>query len=231
MVIGNGLMAKTFNSYNNDEDIIIFGSGVSNSIETKSLEFEREYQLIKDTVAKYPNAKLVYFSTCSIDDDCVNERPYVKHKIRMEHHIVSHINNHLILRVSNVVGSQGNANTILNFLVDAVKSGNEIELWKFAERNLIDADDIKLIVDDVLKHNISNEIINIALRESVLVVAIVKQIESFLNTKAHIRFIDKGNSLQIDTSKIVASLDKIEELKGTKLQYINNLLLKYYSHK
>ena len=34
MVIGNGMIANRFMSYKNDEDIIIFASGVSNSKDT-----------------------------------------------------------------------------------------------------------------------------------------------------------------------------------------------------
>lgn len=230
MVIGNGLIAKTFNDYINDKDIIIFASGVSNSTEKNSLSFEREYKLLKDTITKFSTVKFIYFSTCSIDDDSVNERPYVKHKLVLENYIILHVKRYLIFRVSNVIGYQGNAHTILNFLVSHVKNGSEIELWKFAERNLIDAEDVKLIVDDVLKKNINNRIVNIALKESSLVVNIVEQIEVFFNLKANVRLVDKGNSLHIDTSKITSSLDKIESLKGTGLQYINNLLLKYYSH-
>ena len=41
MVIGNGLIANQFKSYNNDENILIFASGVSNSSEVNDIEFIR----------------------------------------------------------------------------------------------------------------------------------------------------------------------------------------------
>ena len=45
MVIGNGLVASAFSKYKNDDDVIIFASGVSNSSTNKKEEFEREINL------------------------------------------------------------------------------------------------------------------------------------------------------------------------------------------
>ena len=61
MVIGNGLIASAFERYKNNDDIIIFASGVSNSQETSELAFNREINLMK----RYLNLdkKLIYFST------------------------------------------------------------------------------------------------------------------------------------------------------------------------
>ena len=93
MVIGNGLMAKSFSDYNNRNDIIVFASGVSNSTETRSSEFKREYNLVIDVLKRYPEFKFVYFSTCSIEDKSVEERPYVRHKLKLEDYIASHSKN------------------------------------------------------------------------------------------------------------------------------------------
>lgn len=228
MVIGNGLMAKTFSDYNNRNDIIVFASGVSNSTETRSSEFKREYNLVIDVLKRYPEFKFVYFSTCSIEDKSVEERPYVRHKLKLEDYIASHSNDYLIFRISNVVGARGNVNTLMNYLVDCVKNSTEISLWKYAERNLIDVDDVKFIVDDIIASKLENSVINIASRNSLSVVNIVEEIESFLGVDAKVDLINKGNSLNIDTSLISLSLDKIEDIKGVGLQYISNLLKKYY---
>ena len=228
MVVGNGLMAKTFSDYNNINDVIVFASGVSNSTETNPSKFKREYSLLIDTLKKYPDSKFIYFSTCSIDDEAVRNRPYVKHKLQLEDYIKSNAKNYLIFRISNVVGEQGNTNTIMNYLVHCVKNSIEIPLWRFAERNLIDADDVKIIVDDVIESQLSNRIVNVASRHNLRVISIVKEIEKYLNLEAKFNLLEKGNSLNIDTSQISLSLDKIEKIKGTGLQYIFNLLKKYY---
>lgn len=110
MVIGNGLLAKTFETYHASNDVLIFASGVSNSKETNPEAFKRELALLKATIQNYPKAKLVYFSTASITDASVNTSAYVQHKIALENYIKSTTTNYLILRVSNVVGVNGNPN-------------------------------------------------------------------------------------------------------------------------
>ena len=228
MVIGNGLMAKAFSDFNNDETVVVFASGVSNSTETKPSEFEREFNVLKETLRSYPTAKLIYFSTCSINDEAVKERPYVQHKMMLEQFIATHAIDYLIFRVSNVVGHQGNANTIMNYLVHAVRNSQEIQVWKHAQRNVIDADDVKLIVEDIIKSQLTNCIVNVASRDSISVFLIIKEIENYLGLKAKLKSIDKGNALHIDTTQISKSLDKIEKVKGAGLEYIFNLLKKYY---
>ncbi|MEJ2498930.1 MAG: hypothetical protein P8Y46_06430 [Sulfurovaceae bacterium] len=50
MIIGNGMLAHEFSDYKDDNDIIIFASGVSNSGETRESEFEREKELLTKTI-------------------------------------------------------------------------------------------------------------------------------------------------------------------------------------
>lgn len=228
MVIGNGLMAQTFSAYAKNDDILIFASGVSNSTEIDDGEFQREAELLKQTILKYPSYIVVYFSTCSIDDPTVWERPYNKHKLRLEDYIKKHASNYLILRVSNVVGDMGNPNTIMNYLHNAIKKGLKIEVWSQAERNIIDKDDCLYIVQELLKKNEKNKTINIAWRESFLVTDIIKQIELFLRKKAIPVFIDKGNLLNIDVSNIEEELATLDLKNGTGNEYIYGLLKKYY---
>jgi hypothetical protein len=206
MVIGNGLLAKTFESYRNSEEILIFASGVSNSTEKDPLQFSREFDLLKKTIKAYPSFKLVYFSTLSIEDKSVQERPYIKHKLQLEDYIKKNANKYLIARVSNVVGEIGNTHTIINYLVKAVKNEDPIEIWQLAERNIIDKDDLKYIIDELLRRNCTNKIVNVALSQSLLVTDIVSQIELYLQKKADARFINKGNSLHINVSKIDFSI-------------------------
>ena len=45
MIIGQGMLAKRFEKYDND-NIVIFASGVSNSRETSKIMFEKERKLL-----------------------------------------------------------------------------------------------------------------------------------------------------------------------------------------
>ena len=45
MVVGNGMLARAFKSYQKQDNIIIFASGISYSNETDSSSFVREKEL------------------------------------------------------------------------------------------------------------------------------------------------------------------------------------------
>jgi nucleoside-diphosphate-sugar epimerase len=228
MVIGTGLLAKKFEAYKASKDILIFASGVSNSKETNPEAYKRETDLLIATLKKHPEAKLVYFSTVSITDVSVNTSAYVQHKIKLEKLIKSEATQYVIFRVSNVVGAQGNPNTIMNFLVTAVKEQTPITIWSKAERNIIDVDDVLFIVQGVLAENRTNTTINIAVRESMLVQDILKQVEQFLQQKGHVSFEKKGSILSIETNAILEFLTQVEQKSGVKEAYIDALLKKYY---
>lgn len=229
MVIGNGLIANQFKSYNNDENVLIFASGVSNSSEVNDTEFLRELNLVKEAISKNKRAKFIYFSSLSVNDTSVSYRPYVHHKLIIEKYLFNYCKNFLIFRVSNVVGSIKNKNTILNFFIDAVKNNAPIEIWKNAERNLIDIEDLFIISDKIIKtQEFSNQIINIATSKNLSVLTIIKEIEKFLNLKATINIINKGSKLSIDLTNIKEHLKLIEEKKGSGKRYLRNSLKKYY---
>ncbi len=228
MVIGSGLMAKTFSNYENSKEVLIFASGVSNSTETDPKQFNREYSLLKNTIALNPDYLLVYFSTLSIEDESVKKRPYIKHKLQLENYIKNHASKYIIARVSNVVGPVGNSHTIINYLVNAIKKGEKLDVWKLAERNIIDKEDVKFIIDELLKKKCSNKVVNVALSENILVTAIVSQIELYLQKKANAIYLNKGNKLSIDISVISEEITTLEKRHGKGIKYLNHLLKKYY---
>ena len=228
MVVGKGLMASAFDGFKNNEDVIIFASGVSKSTETDNCQFEREFQLLQQTIQNYPKAQLVYFSTCSIEDAVVNTRPYIKHKLDIESYIKAKVPKYVIFRISNVVGESGNENTIMNYLYDAVKNNLPIEIWKHTERNLIDIDDVKFLVENVLNDSKVNRTINLATSKSCKVVDILALIESYLGKQANANMLNKGNPIDINVTDISRYLKIVERDKGSGLDYIENLLKKYY---
>ena len=50
MIIGSGLLASEFSDLEENNSIVIFASGVSNSLETNNAKFNREEQLITNTI-------------------------------------------------------------------------------------------------------------------------------------------------------------------------------------
>ena len=229
MVIGNGMVAKRFESYNTNDDFIIFASGVSNSKNKDTTACERETSLLAESIVANPNKKLVYFSTCSFYDPAETESFYVSHKRKIENIIHQQVANYYIFRVSNLVGKSLNQNTILNFFYYHIINKINFDLWINSTRNLVDTDDFFFMVDYILKNNIlSNKIINIANPISYNVKNIVTSLETILHQKANSIPISKGSSFTIDISLILPVIEKL----GINFDglYLDRLLKKYYLH-
>jgi len=228
MVVGNGMVAKCFESYKDNSEFIIFASGVSNSKISDEDAFNRELSLLRDHIRSSKRKTLVYFSTCSFYDPEEKNSPYLKHKKEIESVIIKNQPRYYIFRVSNLVGNSKNMNTILNFFVYHIKRGINFDLWVDAQRNLIDVDDMFKIVDYILTHKIfENQIINIANPKSYPVRKIIMAIEELFNTKANFISVNKGSQLSIDTSDLTPILKELN-IKFDK-DYLKNLLTKYHS--
>lgn len=228
MVIGHGLLGKQFSSYEDSVDYLIFCSGVSNSTCTNIHEFQREHDLLKNAIQKYPNYQLVYFSTCSVYDASQLERPYVQHKLNMERLIQEEHANYLIVRTSNLVGKTHNPNTVLNFFYEAIQHQKNFSLWAHAERNLIDVNDVFNVVDYVLQHHLfKNQVIAVANTQSYPVRDIVSALERFTNKKARYSLEDKGQSFHIPLD-VVNDIYKTMGLVFDE-HYLPNLLERYYA--
>ena len=126
MVVGNGLLANTFTPFKDNEDVIIFASGVSNSGCVDPVQFKRELNL----VAKYKASEklFVYFGTSSIEDPFLKGSLYIKHKLEIEFYIKANFKRYLIVRLPNVVGKTKNPNTLINFVYNAVQREQKMDI-------------------------------------------------------------------------------------------------------
>jgi len=227
MIIGNGLIASLFTDCD-QENIIFFASGVSNSMETKKEEFLREENLIRKTIAENPNKVFIYFSTCSIYDSSKTESQYVLHKLKMEQIITQLCCQYLILRLSNAVGNGGNPNLLINYLVHSVKNSETINVHTKATRNLIDTEDIKNIVIQLIKNKNFNKIINIAYPENYTIIEILEILEKFFQIKPKLNLVKSGSGYLIDIPDVK---DYFNQYALTdKESYLCKILDKYYSN-
>lgn len=229
MVIGNGLLANAFLQYEDDTSCILFCSGVSNSQCKEQHEFDREFNLLKDTINQYPEAKLIYFSTCSIHDVSLQGSMYIEHKLKIEQYIQSHATKFLIIRLSNVVGFTKNKHTVLNFFFQQILNNIPFTLWEKSYRNLIDIADVEKIVSYILQQDLfSNSILQIANPISTSSLEIVKKIEHYLNKKAIYESIEKGTTFDIDLQLVEPVIKKLH--LDFDNMYLDNLLKKYYTN-
>ncbi len=227
MVVGNGMIAKRFIAYQDDNSCIIFASGVSNSSNKNVEQFNRETYLLEKTIAENPLKALVYFSTCSIYDNTLQSSSYVAHKIAMEQLIKKNCIQFIIFRVSNPVGVTSNPHIVLNYFIDHIVSQKYFTVWRSAGRNLIDLDDMYQICHTILSEKRKQQaIINIANPYNYSVAYIISVIESHFGKKGIYDWVDKGSSPQIDVNEIIPIIRQLQIQFGE--DYLCKLLQKYY---
>lgn len=211
MVIGNGLMAQAFYRYKNDDNILIFASGVSSSKCCTAYDCAREEGLLRKTLDKCNDKILfVYFSSCSIASSNLASDIYHTHKKKMEEIIQINAKRYAIFRLPNVVGDVVNLDTLFYYLVDKVKRQEAFELWSGAKRNIIDIDDVVNIVNNIIDDNIFiNEITNVANLHNVTVDEIVYEIAKHLGVDVNFLKIEYNDNYFIDTTKVHSIINRL----------------------
>lgn len=222
MIVGNGVLANALKSADSEE-LLIFASGVSNSLETNNLEFNRELNLLKKNIEDFPEMKLIYFSTCSVYDGSKQESKYVLHKLNMEKYVQENAKKYLILRVGNAVGKGGNPNTLFNFLKNKIVQKEEFLLHTNARRILIDVADIALFVKEKQK-KLENTTRNLAFPYQYSLREIVGGIQEIHHNNPLYKEISEGDFYDVEFD---------EELKSffstnSSNEYLMKLILKYF---
>ena len=229
MVVGNGLIAKQFKKYNNNDDVIIFASGVSNSKETNAEAFEQEFNLIKSYLSK--ESLFVYFSTCSIYDNSLIESNYVKHKLQVEDFIKANFERFLILRLPNMVGLTKNPHTFFNYFFNSINNGDSILIQKNAVRYFMDVEDLSIILDMIIEDNVMiNQLINISYRNAITIPEAVSLFEEELNKKANVSLISSGNNYVVPDEYFYTLYSKVNSINVTD-DYTRNCFRKYINLK
>jgi len=229
MIVGSGLIAKAFkDNFSDDDRILIFASGVSNSNTCEKEDFLREKSLILKLKKNNQNKIFVYFSSCDIGN-MEELTSYYQHKVNMETLITKTFKKYYIFRLPQVVGNTCNKNTLLNFLFFKIKMKKEFDLWKLSDRNFIDIDDVSVIVNRIISDSIFvNTITNIASSRTYNVLDIVSILEEFTGEKAIFNLKNKGVPFDINIDKIKELVDTLE-LSFSNM-YLVDLLNNYYDN-
>lgn len=227
MVIGNGMVAKSFAQYLEREDVVVFASGVSNSKLAIESEFEKEKNLLQKVLNENKGKKIIYFSTFNLYDPVEKNSPYCLHKLYMEEIISANVPVYNIFRLGHVAGQSAQQYTILSFLYNAIKDGTSFNLWKYASRNIIDIDDISKICSYIIDNDLYlNQITNICNSKNSTIVEIVTILERMLNKKGNYIVFDQGGCPEVDNSKIRSIATNL----GVNFDdsYVENVIFKYY---
>lgn len=227
MIIGEGMIAKSFEQYDSN-DFLIFASGVSNSKTTNIEEFEREKDLLVESITKYENQVFVYFSSCSITNNILGNDLYHQHKINMENIIKCNVNNYLIFRLSNVVGNFSiNSKTLVPFFIEKILYNKSFNVWSGSVRNIIGIQDVVSIVIYILKNKLyMNETLYIANKRNIRIINLINKLELVLNKKANYKMIKTVDE------NFTVNLEKIEPIiKALGIsfneKYLDKILINY----
>ena len=227
MVVGSGLLANTFKSYSDNEDVIIFASGVSNSGCVDSEQFKREL----DLVSMYqPSENLfVYFSTSSIEDPFLKGSLYIKHKLEIEFYIKSNFQRYLIVRLPNVVGKTKNPNTLINFVYNCVQRKEKMDIQLKASRYLIDVADIFSHLNKVIVNEADlNKTVNLIIAKKLSVLQIVESFETHLGKNIEKEISpNAGGDYLLEVDNIFNKYGISNLVEGK--EYLDKLIEKYYS--
>ena len=212
MIVGNGLLANGFSEYKDDDKVVIFASGVSNSNEKCKDSFLREKVLIKKTIKENIQKKIIYFSSCALVNDSVKDIPYYEHKSDMELLIQSMATEYLIIRLPQVFGKIKEHPTLINYLYTKITKDEVFDVWSDANRYIIHMDDVLVLVQSFIDNNIKNEIISIANPYRYLIFDLIECIEHKVMKTARYNVIQKQDKYTLDL-RFLASYIKQNNLE------------------
>jgi len=223
MIIGDGLLGRSFlNSNQNYNDIVIFASGVSDSLNSNESSFEREKLLVLNTLKEYKTYKFVYFSSVLAG---VIDNNYYNHKIDIEELIKTHSDNYIIFRVPQIIGSVGNKHNLFNHIKNLIENNQEVIVYNNVYRALLDVDDLVNLVN-YFKDTITCKTINISNIEKITVLDIVNIISNQLKITPNIKIVDVEGDNWTDDNDIIVD-NAIKNLGISRTQYTNNIIKKY----
>lgn len=209
-IVGSGLISKRMVNLSTDSDCLIIGAGVSNSNETRVSEFAREAELIETVIAANSALRVVYFSTCSVNQE--NKTPYINHKLAMEDMVSSLASEWCIYRLPQVVGLVNNT-TLISYFVRSVLKQVPMTIQKNAYRYLIDIDDVVRICGLLLSSGAGiNTIQSISSSHATSVVKIVERISLLLGKRAEYELVESGESYQVELHTLRKSIGCADQI-------------------
>jgi nucleoside-diphosphate-sugar epimerase len=223
-IIGNGLIANSLRNKITNPNYDFFATGVSNSNENSTSEFERE----KKTLTKFLSdrnyeKKLVYFSTYSVFDSSLTHSLYVNHKIEMEK-LFCETPNSLIIRLPNVIGLGGNPNTMFNYFKYCIENSKEIIVLEDAYRNILDVEDLICFINNI--DNNCPKIINLVHPISYDVIDIIDTLGKLMKRKVILKKIKGGMNYISEPDNYVLNILKKCNVDLTN-KYLNKVFKKY----
>ena len=223
------MMARAFVAFERDPRVVIFASGVSDSLETNPTAFARERELLQRTRAEHPDALLVYFGTCSVYDPDRRDTPYVRHKLEMESFLEASPGPWLVLRLPLALGHGHRGHTLGRFLYEHIQREEPFEVWAGSTRYPIDVEDVLRIAKRLMAEQSNwNRRINVALR-AFSVLDFVRVMEAITGKSARYSLLPKGQHYEVDCPEINRLASQLQ--LDLSASYLERVLRKYFTPK
>jgi len=185
-IIGSGFIAARFKKYHKflkKKKIIIYAAGISNSLEVNKKNLEKEVLKIKNFIHNNKK-KLIYISTCSVNDESRRRKLYVKNKIKIEKIIKQESEKYMIIRLPEIIGKNKNPNTLTNFFYNKIVRNESFTVFKNSRRNLLDVDDaIKNCIKIIRSDKKNKSVVNLLNKKFNTPLQIVNNFEKILKKK------------------------------------------------
>jgi len=205
IVVGSGMMARYFSASSFQRKVLIFASGVSNSKEVETREFQRERDLLEKVVERNQGLEIIYFSSTNILSP--NFSAYFEHKISMEELLCALTERYYIFRLPQVVGVVMN-NTLISYLARSCMECTCVDIHEYAVRNLIDVEDVIRIVTFLVNERIGAGSAQIlASGSNVKVTDLVEEVCEILGVPCVINSIPKGDDQTVSIDYLRENLD------------------------
>jgi nucleoside-diphosphate-sugar epimerase len=227
MIVGHGMLAQAFSSFREDGSVLIFASGVSNSLETDPRAFARERALLLQARKAHQAKLMIYFGTCSVDDPDRRETPYVAHKLEMEAILERAQAPWMVLRLPLAIGPHRYGHTLAPFLYERISRGERFEVWEHATRYPIDVEDAlrvgRLFFGD---RKLWNRRINVTLR-AFSVLEFVQVMQDIIGRPAIYDLVSRGQGYAINCPEIAAVAQELQ--LDFSEHYLDRVLRKYFA--
>lgn len=223
MIIGNGQLAQVFKDLS-IHDVCIFASGVSNSNCVDENEFNREKQLLINTLKSNADKKFVYFSSCALSAKEYPKNDYYRHKQYMENIIKEYSSDYYIFRIPQLFGNVKQHTTLINFLYESINNEKKFKVYSEAYRYVIEIQDVRLLVEEYLLLSPSCITVDLANPYRYKVSDIVQIFEKLLGKKAKYDLVNKEDGYILNLEKLEDFISKNNILIDFSKNYLEDNL-------
>ncbi|MER8159926.1 NAD-dependent epimerase/dehydratase family protein [Streptomyces sp. NPDC094472] len=217
-IIGSGFLARNLAPIAaSHPGVVVAAFGVSFAAGIPEADFAREaarlYELVRRCERR--REKLVFFSTASSamyavpgeagreDGPVFPSTAYGRHNLALEAVLAASSIDHLVLRLTHVVGPAQPAHLLVPAMVRQVRSGT-VRLYRGARRDLIDVADLVTAMDRLLTAGVGRTVVNVASGTAVPIELLVDHIEAQLGVRAVRSYVSDAVSQPVSTAKLHA---------------------------